>query len=193
MTDGISAAPGRPMRRDAQARRDALIAAARQCFARSGYLVPLEDIADAAGVGRGTLYRNFKDRMALALAIFEQEIERMRERLDPELPLDAALTHVVLEGASATALFTRLALDMPLDGADRAAFEGLRRRLELLFEPIAARAHRDGLLAPELGARDLVLAMRMLSGLLLKHGGEAERRQQLGDALRLLLVGLRPR
>ena len=70
---------------DAQARRDALIAAARLCFARAGYFVPLEDIADAAGVGRGTFYRNFKDRMALALAVFEQEIERMRARLDPAL------------------------------------------------------------------------------------------------------------
>lgn len=193
MRDEISVAAARPLRRDAQARRDALIAAARLCFARAGYFVPLEDIADAAGVGRGTFYRNFKDRMALALAVFEQEIERMRARLDPALPLDEALTQVVLDGAETATLFARLALDMPRDGADRAAFDGLRQRLERLFEPIAARAHRDGTLAPELGARDLVLAMRMLSGLLLKHNNAAERRQQIDDALRLLLAGLRPR
>ena len=193
MSDEISVAAARPLRRDAQARRDALIAAARLCFARAGYFVPLEDIADAAGVGRGTFYRNFKDRMALALAVFEQEIERMRVRLDPALPLDEALTQVVLDGAETATLFARLALDMPRDGADRAAFDGLRQRLERLFEPIAARAHRDGVLAPELGARDLVLAMRMLSGLLLKHNNAAERREQVDDALRLLLSGLRPR
>ncbi|MBY9061451.1 TetR/AcrR family transcriptional regulator [Sphingomonas yunnanensis] len=193
MSDEISVAAARPLRRDAQARRDALIAAARLCFARAGYLVPLEDIADAAGVGRGTFYRNFKDRMALALAVFEQEIERMHARLDPALPLDEALAQIVLDGAETAALFARLALDMPRDGADRAAFDGLRQRLERLFEPIAARAHRDGTLALELGARDLVLAMRMLSGLLLKHNSAAERRQQIDDALRLLLAGLRPR
>lgn len=193
MSDETSQAGARPLRRDAQARRDALIEAARLCFARSGYFVPLEDIADAAGVGRGTFYRNFKDRMALALAVFEQEVERMQARLDPALPLQAALAHVVLEGADAATLFARLALDMPRDGADRTAFDGLRRRLERLFEPIAARAHRDGALAPELGARDLVLAMRMLSGLLLKHNNAAERREQVDDALRLLMAGLRPR
>jgi len=193
MSDEISVAAARPLRRDAQARRDALIAAARLCFARAGYFVPLEDIADAAGVGRGTFYRNFKDRMALALAVFEQEVERMRARLDPALPLDEALIQVVLDGAETATLFARLALDMPRDGADRAAFDGLRQRLERLFEPIAARAHRDGTLAPELGARDLVLAMRMLSGLLLKHNNAAERREQVDDALRLLLAGLRPR
>jgi AcrR family transcriptional regulator len=193
MSDEISVAAARPLRRDAQARRDALIEAARLCFARAGYFVPLEDIADAAGVGRGTFYRNFKDRMALALAVFEEEIERMRARLDPALPLDQALAQVVLEGADAATLFARLALDMPRDGADRAAFDHLRRRLELLFEPIATRAHHEGTLARELGARDLVVAMRMLSGLLLKHNSATERRQQIDAALRLLLSGLRPR
>ena len=149
--------------------------------------------ADLGMTNLGDVVRPLAVCMALALAVFEQEVERMRARLDPALPLDEALTQVVLDGAETATLFARLALDMPRDGADRAAFDGLRQRLERLFEPIAARAHRDGTLAPELGARDLVLAMRMLSGLLLKHNNAAERRQQIDDALRLLLAGLRPR
>ncbi|PZQ59929.1 MAG: hypothetical protein DI544_10260 [Sphingomonas taxi] len=181
------------MRRDALARREALIAAARICFARSGYFVPLEEIADAAGVGRGTFYRNFKDRMALALAVFEHEVDRLRPLVDPDLPLDRALARIVIEGAGATNLFTRLAIDMPLDGENRAAFEGLRERLEMLLRPLVERCHRDGTLAPALHARELVLAMRMLGGVMLPRHSEAERCAHLDAALALVMVGLRPR
>lgn len=185
--------PGRTMRRDALARREALLGAARVCFARSGYFVPLEEIADVAGVGRGTFYRNFRDRMALALALFEQDVERLRELVDPDLPLDQAIARIVVEGAGAIALFARLAVDMSLDGDNRAAFEGLRDRMEALLRPLVDSAHRDGTLATELGAREMALAVRMLGGLMLPHRGEADRRAQLDSALAVVMVGLRPR
>lgn len=183
----------RPMRRDAVARRAALIAAARACFARAGYLVPLEEVAEAAGVGRGTLYRNFKDRMALALAIFEDELDRIGDRIDTSLPLEKALARVVMEGAGAAALFARLAIDMPLDADNRAAFDQLRHRLERLLQPLADRAHADGVLAPHLGARELVLATRMAGGLKLSHLDEAQRLAQVEEAIGLVMGGLRPR
>ena len=66
-----------PRRRDAVLRREALLNAAIECFETRGYSVSLEEIADHAGVGRGTLYRNFKDRAALTLAIFAREIEKI--------------------------------------------------------------------------------------------------------------------
>lgn len=185
--------PARTMRRDALARREALLGAARICFARSGYFVPLEEIADVAGVGRGTFYRNFKDRMALALAVFEQDVERLRELVDPALPLDRAIARIVVEGAGAIALFVRLAVDMPLDGDNRAAFDALRDRMEALLRPLVDQAHRDGTLASAFGARELALTVRMLGGLMLPHRSEAERRAQLDGALALVIAGLRPR
>ncbi|WP_083500303.1 TetR/AcrR family transcriptional regulator [Sphingomonas endophytica] len=184
---------GRVMRRDALARRAALIEAARICFARSGYFVPLEEVADCAGVGRGTFYRNFKDRMALALAVFEREIDRFGRLVDPSLPLDRALTRLVVEGAEGTRLFTRLAIDMPLDGENRAAFDSLRARLERMMEPLVERGHRDGTLAPGLGAHELLLAMRMLGAILIKTVDREHRDTLLGEALALLMVGLAPR
>lgn len=194
MKDGAETeSGGRTMRRDALARRAALIEAARGCFARSGYFVPLEEIADAAGVGRGTFYRNFKDRMALALAVFEREIDRLGRLVDPSLPLDRALTRLVLEGAEGTRLFTRLAIDMSIDGENRQAFDALRARLERMLEPLAERGHRDGTLATTLGARELVLAMRMLGAILIKTVDREHRDALLGEALALLMVGLRPR
>ena len=53
------------MRKDAQERRDRLIAAAADLFELQCYDVPLEAIAERAGIGRGTLYRNFRARMLL--------------------------------------------------------------------------------------------------------------------------------
>ncbi|WP_431312381.1 TetR/AcrR family transcriptional regulator [Sphingomonas natans] len=52
------------MRCDAAARREVLIDAGAHCFAEGGYLVPLGEIAARAGVERGTLYRNFRDRLS---------------------------------------------------------------------------------------------------------------------------------
>ncbi|WP_309069118.1 helix-turn-helix domain-containing protein, partial [Microbacterium sp.] len=49
----------RPHRADARRNFDALIAAARDAFAEHGTGASLEDIARRAGVGIGTLYRNF--------------------------------------------------------------------------------------------------------------------------------------
>ncbi|MDR6788310.1 AcrR family transcriptional regulator [Sphingomonas sp. BE138] len=194
MRDGADAPePGaRPMRRDALARRNALIEAARVCFARAGYFVPLEEIADVAGVGRGTFYRNFKDRVALALAVFEREIDRLGALVDPALPLDRALARLVIEGEEATRLFARLTIDMPLDGDHRDAFDALRERLEALLRPLATRGHREGTLARDLGARELTLAVRML-GAIVSKAPTTRRDALLDEALALVTVGLRPR
>ncbi|MFB9629003.1 TetR/AcrR family transcriptional regulator [Nonomuraea helvata] len=44
--------------------RAALIAAAREVFAAAGYDAPLSMVARVAGVGQGSLYRHFPDRVS---------------------------------------------------------------------------------------------------------------------------------
>lgn len=53
------------MRADAARRRAAIIREARRLFAEDGSDVALDTVADAAGVGIATLYRNFESRTAL--------------------------------------------------------------------------------------------------------------------------------
>src|SRR6516165_1517939 len=54
--------------------RAALVAAAREVFAADGYEAPLSAVARRAGVGQGSLYRHFPDRVSLAVAAFEENV-----------------------------------------------------------------------------------------------------------------------
>ncbi|MDR3372722.1 MAG: helix-turn-helix domain containing protein [Ancalomicrobiaceae bacterium] len=67
--------PGRRRRADAQRSVDALLLAAKEVFATSGVDAPVREIADKAGVGIGTLYRNFPQRADLVAAVFRREID----------------------------------------------------------------------------------------------------------------------
>ncbi len=67
------------MRKDAQANRERLLEAADRMFREHGVEVSVGEIADAAGVGRGTLFRNFKNKNELIAAVLS---ERLSEVLD---------------------------------------------------------------------------------------------------------------
>jgi AcrR family transcriptional regulator len=67
----------RARRADAQRNVERLIAAARDAFAVHGPSAPLDDIARAAGVGPGTLYRHFPTRLALFEAVYRDSVERL--------------------------------------------------------------------------------------------------------------------
>jgi AcrR family transcriptional regulator len=65
------------MRADAQRNHDAILAAARAVFARAGADAPIEDVARAAGVGKGTLYRRFPTREHLFAAILQDRVDEL--------------------------------------------------------------------------------------------------------------------
>jgi AcrR family transcriptional regulator len=67
----------RARRADAQLNVERLITAARDAFAEHGPTAPLDDIARAAGVGAGTLYRHFPTRLALFEAVYRDNVERL--------------------------------------------------------------------------------------------------------------------
>jgi AcrR family transcriptional regulator len=63
-------------RSDARENRARVLAAAREAFAEDGE-TSTNQIAQRAGVGAGTLYRNFPSREALVLAVYQEEVERI--------------------------------------------------------------------------------------------------------------------
>ncbi|HEU0181064.1 MAG TPA: helix-turn-helix domain-containing protein, partial [Agromyces mariniharenae] len=59
------------------ANRRALIAAARDVFATEGLQAPFSAVAKKAGVGQGSLYRHFPDRLSLAVAVFDENLDEL--------------------------------------------------------------------------------------------------------------------
>jgi AcrR family transcriptional regulator len=80
------------VRADARENRDRVLAVARRAFSESAD-ISMNQIAQQAGVGPGTLYRNFPNREALILAIYEDEVARLVETvpslLEAHPPIEA--------------------------------------------------------------------------------------------------------
>ncbi len=65
----------RAHRADARRNEQTLIDAAAAVFVRAGVDAPVRDIATAAGVGMGTLYRHFPSRADLVVAVYQHQID----------------------------------------------------------------------------------------------------------------------
>jgi AcrR family transcriptional regulator len=68
---------GPPLRRDAAANRERLVAAAERVFAERGTGAGLDDIAREAGVGPATLYRRFANKDALVREVLHGFFARL--------------------------------------------------------------------------------------------------------------------
>jgi AcrR family transcriptional regulator len=84
----------RKPRSDAQRNRERILEVAKEAFTRSGVNASLDDIAKAAGVGPGTLYRHFPTRETLLGAVYRTEMEKLaaaERKFAEELPPVEAL------------------------------------------------------------------------------------------------------
>ncbi|WP_224403565.1 TetR/AcrR family transcriptional regulator [Pseudonocardia sp. ICBG1034] len=71
----------KPLRADARRNREAIVTAAREVFDAGRFFdMRYDDLAGLAGVGTGTLYRNFPTREALAEAVYRSEIATLSDR-----------------------------------------------------------------------------------------------------------------
>jgi AcrR family transcriptional regulator len=83
------------VRSDARENRARILAAAREAFAEDG-ATSMNQVAQRAGVGAGTLYRNFPTRETLVLAVYQDEVERITGTVPgllAEVPPLEALRH----------------------------------------------------------------------------------------------------
>src|ERR1700730_5924231 len=67
----------RPLRRDAERNRQRILAAAAEVFTERGLDATLDDVARAAGVGVGTVYRRFPDKDSLVSELFRDRIDAL--------------------------------------------------------------------------------------------------------------------
>jgi len=67
----------RPLRADARRNYERLITAARDVFAKEGGGASMEAIAREAGVGVGTLYRHFPQRIDVVEAVYRDDVDQL--------------------------------------------------------------------------------------------------------------------
>ena len=139
-------------RADAARNRERILCTARRLFAEKGAsCVSMDEIAEAAGVGKGTLFRRFGSRAALATAVLSEDESRLQEGfirgeppLGPGVParerliafgearLDLIDAHAELLAAAEVA---RAHLDSPPYMASRLHVTLLLREIDLDCDP----------------------------------------------------------
>lgn len=145
------------MRADAQRNREAITTVALELIVRRGAAVSMEEIARAAGVGVGTLYRHFPDRQALLESIAVNALHDLltfsRNLVDQDLPGWEALRALVDH-------FTGQPLALIKSMTDTTAAEpklaALRDELDSLVERVAARAQRQGTMRGDVPPSEVV-------------------------------------
>ena len=179
-------------RSDARRNRDAILRSAEEVFAAEDVSVPLQRIAERAGVGRGTLYRHFPDRYSLAAALYLERLERYeqlveQQRDDPEIVL-TVIAAITAEQGRIPGLFRLIFAP----GPGRAYLDPLwQRSIALLEEPLRI-SQRAGVVRPDLTVDDLLMVVGMVFGVVNSPAGMAGP-ASVQRALDLVLIGLRPR
>jgi len=153
------------LRVDAQRNRDVLLATARALFARLGTDIPLEAVAQEAGVGRGTLYRHFPSREHMLAAIMRDNatvLEEMARELIEALKLSDGLPDWLR-------LYDRFATDFPGMSAhiggladDESPLADACAPMKDSFARLWDRAQREGRARPDVTA---IEALALISSL----------------------------
>lgn len=147
-----------PDRVDALRNRSAVLAAARRLFAQAGPDVPLQQIADAAGVSRTTLYRNFATREDLAATVLAENVSLIEQRaaeLDGKPDAVSHLLHYVFDMQMANRSVSAV-----LSGDD-VRLIALGSRTGAAFEPLVLHAREAGLLHDGVTTEDFLLVLKM--------------------------------
>jgi len=155
--------PPRKPRADAARNRALLIETAKACFAQSGTATTLEEIARAAGVGIGTLYRHFPTRDALVEQVYRDALDRLAtdaERLSQEqAPLEALRQWLLLFIDYIATKKLMHDLIATLAGGAASLQAQTKPRLEGAITSLVERAKADGAIKPDVAPYDLLFAI----------------------------------
>lgn len=151
----------RKLRTDAARNRDHVLDIATTLFAERGAQVQMAEVARAAGVGVGTIYRHFPTRQALIEAAAERRfagiLDYARQHCLPEPDARRALTgflsHIAQVHEQGRALSGAI---QSVLGSTEPRGE-IRMLLDDLGEELLARGRADGAIRPDATTTDLYM------------------------------------
>ncbi len=158
----------RRLRADAVRNQQRIVEAARELFADRGHEITLDDVAERAGVGVGTVYRRFANKTELISEVFEHHLGEFADAAeasvhhpDPWLGLgqlvEYACRHLAINRG-----FSEVILELDLD-TER--FHRIRDRIKPAVAAIVERARAAGALQPDIEPSDLFAMIHMVDGL----------------------------
>ncbi|MCB0829342.1 MAG: TetR/AcrR family transcriptional regulator [Solirubrobacterales bacterium] len=180
------------MRADARRNREKVLVAARELFARDGEGVQIEEIANHAGVGIGTVYRHFPTKGALLTEMVRTRFQRFTEIAlaaeEIEDPYEAVAT---LFTESAIAVEGDAGFQLAMMGVEDLEWEGIEQEKAAFAAPasrIIERAVKAGAVRPDMSVDDIPMLMCGITSTMYFGPGGGEWRRHLD----LILSGLRP-
>jgi AcrR family transcriptional regulator len=143
--------------------RQAILDAARRLFTARGYHVPLSAVAKDAGVGQGVLYRHFPTRLDLAFAVFEENFAELEAiAAEPDAGAFGRLWERMVRLTVQSAAFVEMAVDARRSTPEYKGGE----RLKSLVQDTLPRAQVAGLIGAGITVDDVLLAHRMIYGVI---------------------------
>jgi AcrR family transcriptional regulator len=158
-TEPVSA-EARPLRADAQKNRLRILEAAEEVFAADGVTAPVDAVAERAGVGVGTVYRNFPTKEALFEAIVVMRIDELSQAIESvseaEDPGEAFFDFLRLLAARA-ALKRDLVAALSTAGIDiKSQCAETYDRMHQAVERLLERAQRAGAVRKDIDASEAI-------------------------------------
>ena len=185
---GVEGAGERPMRADARRNRELLVVAARNVFATQGAAASMEAIAKEAGVGVGTLYRHFPNRLDLVEAVYQTDVEELSEtahrvaELEPWAAVEAFFDAYLRYARTKKTFLDELHQAFEKNPDLRSKARGL---LESSFDVVIDRGKKAGVVRNDVDGSDV---MQLVSPVCTNASVEPEQAERL---LRMILDGLR--
>ena len=180
---------GNGLRADARRNRARVLEVAREVFAERGPEVRMEEIAERAGVGVGTLYRNFPSKEALLAEVVARSIRKVAEAARDSLEeADAweafvGVVRLLVRTASEERAFAHAA---PWGQSDGVLSEA-RAEIDRWMGEVVCRAQEAGALRPDITQADLFV---LFGGVIHAPEVTLERRER---CLSIILEGLKYR
>jgi AcrR family transcriptional regulator len=179
----------RSPRKDSVRSRQAIIAAAEEIFVKNGD-ANFAEISVLAGLSQATVYRHFRDRSELLVALMSRGLDRLEAKADSWELGPQSFDDLLRLMATEQAKYQGLVADVRRNEVEESAVEELRARTSELFRvPLAAAKEAGGIIG-DFDATDVIWVLSMIDGAISLHPTRSAREAAGIRAVDVVLDGI---